>query len=48
MAGTRHVLRIRDHEIPVDASAEGGSKDEGPTPHDLYEARSHLARRSPC
>ncbi|MGJ7527532.1 OsmC family protein [Variovorax sp. GB1P17] len=36
--GTRHILKIRSHEIPVDASPEGGGSDGGPTPHDLYDA----------
>lgn len=35
---TRHTLRIRAHEIPVDASDDGGGTDAGPTPHDLYDA----------
>ncbi|HSV61603.1 MAG TPA: OsmC family protein [Variovorax sp.] len=38
MAGTRHLLRIRQHAIAVDASPAGGGKDEGPSPHDLYDA----------
>jgi len=35
---TRHILKIRAHEIPVDASPDGGGADAGPTPHDLYDA----------
>ncbi|WP_213955402.1 MULTISPECIES: OsmC family protein [unclassified Variovorax] len=38
MAGTRHILKIRNHEIALDASPAGGGKDEGPEPHDLYDA----------
>ncbi|MDM0112838.1 OsmC family protein [Variovorax sp. J22R133] len=38
MGGTRHVLTVRNHKIAVDASSEAGSKDEGPTPHDLYDS----------
>ena len=33
--GTRHILKIRNHEIPVDASPAGGGSAE---PHDLYDA----------
>ena len=36
--GTRHILKIRNHEIPVDASPAGGGSDAGPAPHDLYDA----------
>lgn len=36
--GTRQVLKIRNHEITVDASAAGGGSDAGPEPHDLYDA----------
>jgi putative redox protein len=36
--GTRHILKIRNHEIPVDASPAGGGSDGGPDPHDLYDA----------
>jgi putative redox protein len=35
---TRHILRIRGHEIVVDASPDGGGTDAGPEPHDLYDA----------
>ena len=28
--GTRHILKIRNHEIPVDASPAGGGSDAGP------------------
>jgi len=38
MAGTRHVLSVGRHKIVVDASPEAGSKEEGPTPHDLYDS----------
>ncbi|TSD55978.1 OsmC family protein [Variovorax sp. KBS0712] len=36
--GTRHILKIRNHEIPVDASPAGGGGDGGAEPHDLYDA----------
>jgi putative redox protein len=36
--GTRHILKLRNHEIPVDASPAGGGSDGGPDPHDLYDA----------
>lgn len=36
--GTRHILKIRAHEIPVDVESEAGGSDAGPTPHDLYDA----------
>ena len=38
MAGTRHRVQIRQHSFTVDTSAAGGGKDEGPSPHDLYDA----------
>ena len=37
-AGTRHRVQIRQHSFTIDASVAGGGKDEGPTPHDLYDA----------
>ena len=37
-AGTRHRVKIRDHSFAVDTSVAGGGKDEGPSPHDLYDA----------
>jgi len=36
--GTRHILKIRNHEIPVDAAPAGGGSDGGAEPHDLYDA----------
>ena len=33
--GTRHILKVRAHEIAVDT---GGENDAGPTPHDLYDS----------
>ena len=36
--GTRHILKIRNHEIAIDASPAGGGSDAGPEPHDLYDA----------
>ena len=38
MSGTRHRVQIRQHSFTVDASVAGGGKDEGPSPHDLYDA----------
>jgi len=38
MDGTRHRVQIRQHSFAIDASVAGGGKDEGPTPHDLYDA----------
>lgn len=38
ISGTRHTLKIRNHDIPVDATPEGGGSDAGPAPHDLYDA----------
>ena len=35
VTGTRHILKVRDHEIAVDT---GGEHDAGPTPHDLYDS----------
>ncbi len=35
---TKHIVKIRAHEFAVDASPDGGGKDAGPTPHDLYDA----------
>ena len=38
-AGTmRHIVRVRQHEVPVDESEALGGEDTGPTPHDLYDA----------
>lgn len=36
--GTRHILKVRAHEIAIDASPDAGGQDAGPTPHDLYDA----------
>jgi putative redox protein len=35
VTGTRHILKVRAHEIAVDT---GGEHDAGPTPHDLYDS----------
>ena len=43
--GTRHILKIRNHEIAIDASPAGGGSDAGPEPHDLYDA-SLAARKA--
>lgn len=36
ITGTRHILKIRAHEIAVDTNIDG--HDAGPSPHDLYDA----------
>jgi putative redox protein len=38
VSGTRHTVRIRAHEIPVDSAVAAGGADAGPQPHDLYDA----------
>jgi len=38
LGGTRHRVQIRQHSFAIDASVAGGGKDEGPSPHDLYDA----------
>jgi putative redox protein len=38
IAGTRHILKIRNHEIAIDASPAAGGSDAGPEPHDLYDS----------
>lgn len=38
VSGTRHTVRIRAHEIPVDMAVADGGADAGPQPHDLYDA----------
>jgi len=35
---TRHDLLIRDHAITVDMAPSEGGADDGPDPHDLYDA----------
>lgn len=35
ITGTRHIVKVRAHEIAVDT---GGEHDAGPTPHDLYDS----------
>jgi putative redox protein len=36
--GTRHRVQIRQHSFVVDSGPAAGGKDEGPSPHDLYDA----------
>ncbi len=38
ITSTRHIVKIRAHEIPIDAAQSAGGKDAGPQPHDLYDA----------
>lgn len=35
---TRHDVMIRDHELTVDMAPSEGGADDGPDPHDLYDA----------
>lgn len=35
---TRHDVMIRDHALTVDMSPSEGGADDGPDPHDLYDA----------
>ena len=34
----RHSVRIGDHQLTVDGSVAEGGNDDGPSPHDLYDA----------
>jgi|SRR5450830_474690 putative redox protein len=34
----RHSVHIRNHELIVDGSLAEGGNDDGPSPHDLYDA----------
>jgi putative redox protein len=34
----RHLIHVRNHEIVTDVPAEEGGLDDGPSPHDLYDA----------
>ncbi|CAN7585806.1 MULTISPECIES: OsmC family protein [unclassified Variovorax] len=36
--GTRHILKVRAHQIAVDTSPDAGGTDAGPSPHDLYDS----------
>jgi hypothetical protein len=46
--GTRHILKIRNHEIPVDASPAGGGSDAAPIRTTCTTRRWRPARRSRC
>ncbi len=37
-APMRHVIQIRDHQLPTDLAVADGGEDSGPDPHDLYDA----------
>ena len=37
-AAMAHNLSVRSHALVADVSAEEGGGDEGPSPHDLYDA----------
>ena len=34
----RHSVHLRNHELIVDGSLAEGGNDDGPSPHDLYDA----------
>lgn len=34
----RHTVMVRGHALTVDGTVEQGGNDDGPTPHDLYDA----------
>jgi putative redox protein len=34
----RHTVQVRAHQFTVDGSVEEGGNDDGPGPHDLYDA----------
>jgi putative redox protein len=34
----RHIVHIRNHQIPIDGTIEEGGLDSGPSAHDLYDA----------
>lgn len=34
----RHVIRIRNHQVPTDLAVADGGEDTGPDPHDLYDS----------
>lgn len=36
--GLRSTVQIRNHGIAIDASPDAGGADDGPEPHDLYDA----------
>lgn len=36
--GTAHRITIRAHELLADMAPSDGGKDDGPDPHDLYDA----------
>lgn len=37
-AAMAQTIHIRDHQLNADVSAAEGGADEGPSPHDLYDA----------
>jgi putative redox protein len=34
----RHVVHVRAHTLDTDLAVEEGGEDDGPSPHDLYDA----------
>ncbi|MDL2355461.1 MAG: OsmC family protein [Pseudomonadota bacterium] len=34
----RHLVQVRAHQFAIDGSVEEGGMDDGPSPHDLYDA----------
>jgi putative redox protein len=37
-APMRHIIHVRDHQLPTDVSVAEGGEDSGPDPHDLYDS----------
>lgn len=37
-APMRHIIHVRDHQIPTDLAVAEGGEDSGPDPHDLYDS----------
>jgi putative redox protein len=37
-APMKHMVHVRNHSFPTDAAVAGGGEDDGPDPHDLYDA----------
>jgi putative redox protein len=35
---SRHIVTVRDHSLVTDISVAEGGEDDGPDPHDLYDA----------
>ncbi len=37
-AAMKHIVTVRDHQVPVDVGVTAGGEDLGPDPHDLYDS----------